>query len=144
MTLPCLAIEIADGRPSPVVPLRMVYGPEAVVTQVAIRLWTIRGTWGDDVLLGMDHLRLAGPNVSAAEVETLARRQVLAVPGVVEVLSVVADWTGAERSLSVRVAVASETGPVVADVGATYADGFAPGVWYILNPPGYRPIVRAM
>lgn len=144
MIRPCLAIEIADGRPSPVVPLRMATGAESVMVQAVIRLWTIRGTWGDDVLLGLDHLRLGGPNVSADEVVALARRQLAAVPGVVEVLDVTADWTGEERSLSARIAIQDDAATVVADVGVSYVDGFVPGVWYTLNPPGYRPIVRAL
>lgn len=145
MIRPCLAVQYADGRPSVAVPLRLATGPEAVVTQVAIRLWTILGTWGDDTALGMPWLRLAAPNVADIEVEALARRQVRAVPGVLDVLEVIVGWSGAARSVAVRVLVAAEeTGGLEAMVGDLGIAGlYAPGAWYLMATPGYRPIVRS-
>lgn len=134
MTLPCLAITIRDGVPSPAIPLRYVYDAQAVVTRVALRLYTQRGTWPTDVNFGLDHYRLSLPNVSAVEVEALVRRQVAAEPGVIEIQSVDLTWPGPHRAITVRILVESPEGPVLATVGdlGTF-DGYAPGTWYILG-----------
>jgi hypothetical protein len=144
MIRPCLAIEYAAGRPSVAVPLRLATDAEAVITQVAIRVWTLLGTWGDDVALGVPWLRLSGPGVADVEVEAVVRRQARAVPGVLDVLEVTVGWAGVARAVAVRVLVESAAGPVEVAVGDLGIAGiYAPGAWYIMATPGYRPIVRS-
>lgn len=137
MIRPCLAIQIADGAPSVAVPLRLATGSEAIAARIAIRLWTIRGSWPDDTLLGLPHIRWSGPSVPAVEVEAETRRQVGAVDGVVDVLAVTAQWIGTSRSLSVRALVSTEPGVTLELVVGGDADGYQPGAWYYV----VRPIV---
>lgn len=134
MIRPCLAL--APGSPPRVAfPLRLASGPEAIVTRIAIRLWTIRGTWPTDTRVGMDWLRLAGPSVSAVEVEALARRQVAAVGGVVQVLDVTVQWQGEQRALAVRVLLPGGVVAVVGDLAVADVARYDPGAWYILIRP---------
>jgi hypothetical protein len=137
MTAPCLALDPTldtGGAPRVAIPLRNAQSSEAVITRLAIRLWTILGSWPDDVNLGIDHLALSGPNVQAVVVEAAVRRQAAAVDGVLSIKTLAIEWQGVDRSIAITVAVASPEGPVLATLGplGTYA-GFVPGAWYVIG-----------
>lgn len=139
MTAPCIALDPTvdtEGVPRVAFPLRHAQSSEAVITRLAIRLWTILGSWPDDVNLGIDHLALSAANVSPVVVEAAVRRQAAAVDGVLSIKSVVVEWQGVDRSISITVTVASPEGPVLATLGplGTYA-GFVPGAWYVIGSP---------
>lgn len=131
MIRPCRAITVVDGTPYPSMPGRLATGSESIITQVAIRLWTIRGTWPDDTLLGLPHMAWTLPNVPRAEVEAVVRRQVAAVQGVVSIEGVDLTWPGERRSITVRCTVetgdSGTTEQVV--IGGAAAD-YIPGAWY--------------
>jgi|GEM_PF-6279682 len=131
MIRPCLALT-PTSPPTLAMPLRLATGAEAVLTRVAVRLWTIRGTWPDDTLLGLPHLAWSGPTVPAVEVEAGVRRQIAAVDGVLEVSSVTASWVGAERALTVELIVEGDDGEAVAAVVSDTPEGYAPAAWYLL------------
>lgn len=135
---PCLALA-RISPPEVQIPLRLCTGPEAVATKIAIRLWTLRGQWPDDVLLGLPLLDWALPTYADAIIEAAVRRQVAAVEGVLEILEVTATYSGTTRSIVVRVRLDSEDEITVGDLPLTA--GYIPGVWWILARPGYRPIL---
>lgn len=134
---PCLALA-RISPPEVQIPLRLCTGPEAVATKIAIRLWTLRGQWPDDVLLGLPLLDWALPTYPDAVVEAAVRRQVAAVPGVVEIIEVTASYSGTTRTIVVRVRLDSDEEIVVGDL--PISAGYIPGVWWVLARPGYRPI----
>lgn len=135
---PCLALA-RISPPEVQIPLRLCTGAEAVATKIAIRLWTLRGQWPDDVLLGLPLLDWALPTYSDAIVEAAVRRQVAAVQGVLEILEVTATYSGTTRTIVVRVRLATDEEIVVGDLPVT--GGYIPGVWWILARPGHRPII---
>ena len=135
---PCLALA-RISPPEVQIPLRLCSGPEAVATKIAIRLWTLRGDWPDDVLLGLPLLDWALPTYADAIIEAAVRRQVAAVEGVAEILEVSATYSGTTRAILVRVRLdADDEEIVVGDL--PLAGGYAPAVWWILARPGHRPI----
>lgn len=130
MTRPTTAIEYVDGQPQVALPPRLAYGPEAVLTRCAIRLWTIRGVWPDDRLLGMpwrDWLLRS----TDAEIAAQARRQLRAVEGVLRVVEIRVR-RDLEITLAARVRIAAATGgeveAIVGDLGVW--EGVVPGAWY--------------
>ena len=145
--LPCMAVAVVDNAPSIAFPRRLAHGAESVITQVAIRLWTIRGAWPEDVNLGLDHVRYGMPDVPTVEVAALVRLQVGAVEGVLRILDVVVTRTSV-LSISVRVEVTDGRGGMaVAGIGDPNQlgiwQGYAVGSWYTLIQIGHRPIVRS-
>lgn len=139
---PCDAIDVVDGRPQVSMPPRIVTGAESVVTRVAIRLWTLRGVWPDDRVLGCSWLDWLRPGVTAAEIEGVVRRQVAAVEGVSRVVQV-----AVTRTTTINVAVQLEASDgddgtvsaVVGDLGIY--EGVIPGAWYQILGTGHRPIL---
>jgi hypothetical protein len=141
-----MAVAVIDNAPAIAFPRRLVYGAESVITQVAIRLWTIRGVWPEDVNLGLDHVRYGMPDVPTVEVAALVRLQVGAVEGVLRILDVVVVRTST-LAISVRVEVTDgRGGVVVAGVGSDEQlgiwGGYAPGSWYTLTQIGPMAIMR--
>ncbi len=141
MTLPCHAVEVVAGTPRPTFPPRFAYGPESILTQCAIRLWTIRGVWPDDVNLGLPWLSLSLASVPNEAIEALLRRQLLAVEGVRQVLAVDVTRPGTEVAVVARVLLDAGGGLVDAAVGdlGVY-DGVISGTWYQILGDGIRPI----
>lgn len=134
---PCLALA-RISPPEVQIPLRLCTGAEAVANKIAIRLWTLRGQWPDDVLLGLPLLDWALPTYADTIIEAAVRRQVAAVEGVVEILEVSASYSGTTRTIVVRVRLADDEEIVVGDL--PLSGGYIPGVWWILARPGHRPI----
>lgn len=144
MRWPCTAIEIVDGRPRRAQPARWVYGLESIATRIAVVLWTQRGDWTDDVVLGLPSLSWGLPSTPAVEIEGITRLQVQRVAGVVRVREVVVRRPGSELRIGVLCDVlddvaGSETGLLVGDVADIW-QGYQPGAWYTAVQVGVRPV----
>ena len=126
----CLAL--ADDGRSVRIPLRLVRGAEAVLTQCLCRLQTERGHHPDDTGLGMRWSYYRLHTVPEIEIEGDARSQLREIAGVLEVLSVRALKTAGTLTLLVRVRVAGEDGPVTADLGAVPEER---GFWFTILFP---------
>ena len=143
---PCDAIELVDGIPRQAWPPRLVYGAESVVTRCAIRLWTVRGTWPDDVLLGLDHMAWVLPQTPAVVIEALVRRQLGAVEGVIRVREVLITRPGTDLDIAAVLDVSDGDGGSLSVVVGSLVEptgvyaGLIPGTWYVLLG-GSRPIV---
>lgn len=137
---PCDAIAYSDGQPEIAFPPYIVTGALSVVTRCAIRIWTLRGVWPDDELLGVPWLTYGLASVPRPVIQSQVRRQLLAVEGVRRVIEVVVSRPGTELRVAAR--IEADTDPpieaVVGDLGV-YA-GTIPGAWYMLLPTGHRPI----
>lgn len=131
MTTPCLALD-STGR-QPAVPLRMVSGPAAVATRIRLRLDSIRGSWLEDIRIGLIDLDLLDlPATPPVVWEGRARAQLREVNGVLSVDSVVVTKSGSSMSIAASVTVDSgDTGPVRVTVFSD-SDEPAPGAWYRL------------
>jgi hypothetical protein len=137
---PCDAIEYVDGTPQLAFPPRLVTGAESVITRCAIRIWTLRGVWPDDSLLGVPWLTYTLASTPSAVVQAVVRRQLAAVDGVRRVEEVVVSRPGTTLQVAARVLVDSDpvVEAVVGDLGV-YA-GTISGTWYQILGTGHRPI----
>lgn len=140
---PCDAIEIVDGVPRIAWPPRLVYGAESVVTRCAIRLWTTRGMWPPDILLGLPHMAWVLPQFPAVEIEALVRRQLGAVTGVLRVREVLITRPGTDLNIAAVLDVSDGLGGVTRAVVGELVDplgvysGMIPGTWYyLIGAPG--------
>lgn len=125
------------------VPRRLATGAEAVLNAIRVRLATIRGSWGEDRLLGLPWVAWSLPPPDV-EVQAQVRRQVAAVEGVLEIREVAVSFSGGVLQIAIRVVVQGDTGPVLAVVGDLGIwEGYAPGVWLQILQIGPLPIVRA-
>lgn len=132
MTAPAL---VRDSLGAVVVPLRWVYGADAVLVRCYHRLRTDRGTALEDTARGLpwSDWQTREP-VPLAEIEGAVREQVEGIPGVVEVSDVVATRSGSSISCSVRVRIDADGDLVTADVSASdpYATAGSPP-WYLVS-----------
>lgn len=138
---PCDAVEVVAGVPRPAFPPRLVTGPASVLTRCAIRLWTIRGVWPEDTLLGLPWLQWSHASVDAATIEALTRRQLQAVAGVARVLEVQVSRPGTELNIAAKIELEADGELVQALIGDlnVYA-GTIPGTWFQILGTGIRPI----
>lgn len=136
-------VEALDASGTQVaVPGYMVTGALAVLTLIQIRLQTLRGTWVDDVSLGMPWMDVAAGRLSSVAVEGAVRQQIGRVPGVVAIDAVRVSLTPS-ATLEVVVRVLDDDGSIVAARVGDVDDGSARrvGAWYLLLLDGARPVV---
>lgn len=141
MTLPCAGLDATGKRFS--VPLVMVTGALSVLTRVQVRLQTQRGSWPDDVSLGLPWREWQERGrIPTIEIEAAVRRQVARVSGVLEVVSVSATTVGDDLSVAVTFRFLDEGGTistaVVGDPAASSA--LRQGAWYVILKGSANPV----
>lgn len=146
--MPCLAL--SDTPPVPPggysrvavqVPLRLVSGVEATLTRCRITLLTLLGEWPADESLGLPLTVWASTPAPLVEIQGWVTAQLASVPGVVEVLSVIATRGGGVLRISARVRIVSiDDTTSVYDISdypdwASGANQGNAGAWWTLIPP---------
>lgn len=129
MTTPCMALDPSGTQPAS--PPYLVRGAVAVLTRVQIVLQTVRGTWPDDVALGVLSERVRLGQASAVEVEGIVRSQLRRIAGVLSVERVTVR-IATDASIGVVVTVRDEDGTAVRAAVGDVDDVTARriGAWY--------------